>query len=52
MPTADDLRRAERKDIEGRLFGPLGEDVSRVLLELIAAKVEVNDLAPVEFTER
>jgi hypothetical protein len=39
IPTADDLRKAERKDIEGRSL-------------LVAAKVEVNDLAHVEFTER
>jgi hypothetical protein len=52
IATADDLRRARGKDIEGRPFGPFGEDVSRVLLELAAAKVEVNHLAAVGFTDQ
>src|SRR5262249_19751928 len=52
VAAADDLRRAGGKDVERRPFGPLGENVARVLLELVAAEVDVNDFASVEFTRR
>ncbi len=52
VATADDLRRAGGKDVERRPFGPIGENVARVLLELAAAEVDINDFASVEFTQR
>src|SRR5205807_2022457 len=52
VTTADDLRRAGGKDVERRPLGPFGEDVARVLLELAAAEVDINDFVSVEFTQR
>src|SRR5262249_37044500 len=48
IAAADDLRGPGRKDIEGRASGPSGENGARVLLELAAPEVDVDDLAAVE----
>src|SRR5262249_1127493 len=52
VATADDLGRAGGKDVERRSFGPFRENGARVLFELAAADVDVNDFASVEFTQR
>src|SRR5215831_11607839 len=52
ITSADDLRGPGREDVEGRAPSPSGENGSRVLLELAASKVDVNDLAAIEIGER